>query len=211
MEIIYKDRDIVVVSKDAGEIVHAAPGCDAPVMADILVKMMPEMASVGSKGRPGVVHRLDRDTSGVMVFARSPRAYACLRRQFESHADVEKVYLAVCHGAPPEPSGTFRGPAGRDRRLAVTHWTQLARRNALSLVEFKIETGRMHQIRIHAAELGCPIAGDAVYGKSSADRSMRRRPARTLLHAVRLSFVHPATGRRVSFASHPPADLVYAV
>ena len=102
-------------------------------------------------------------------------------------------------------------PAGRNRLPAVTHWTVLGRREGVSLVEFRIETGRMHQIRIHAAGMGCPVVGDAEYGDPVRDRRLRRRPGRPLLHAVELSFLHPATGRRVTFSSPPPADLVYAV
>ena len=209
-EIIYEDDDIIVVNKPAGAIVHPAPGHETDALTDALVRLFPEMARVGSAERPGVVHRLDIETSGVMVFARTQRAYLDLRQQFESHATVNKTYLAVVHGRPREKSGTIDSPVGRDRLSAVTHWSVLGRHNGLSLVEFKIDTGRMHQIRIHAAALGCPVVGDKAYGDAEADRRMPRRPARQLLHAVELSFIHPATKKRVTFSAAPPDDIVYA-
>ena len=210
IDVIYEDADIVVVDKPAGVIVHPAPGHESGALTEALVRRFPEMAGVGSAERPGVVHRLDIGTSGVMVFARTRRAYIALRRQFESHETVEKKYLAVVHGTPRPKSGTVDTPVGRDRLSAVTHWTVLGRHDGVSLVEFRIETGRMHQIRIHAAGLGCPIVGDATYGDAAKDRRLPRRPTRPLLHAVELSFLHPVTGRRVTFAAPPPADIVYA-
>lgn len=181
------------------------------------------MAGVGSDERPGVVHRLDRDTSGVMVFARTQRAYLALRREFENHGRVRKTYLAVLHGAPKPQTGTLNTLVGRKpfdaKRMAVvdhngknaiTHWTVLSKHGGLSLVEFIIETGRMHQIRVHAAHLGHPIAGDSLYGDQVRDRRMARPPSRPLLHAVELSLPHPASRRMVTFAAEPPADIIYA-
>ncbi len=211
VDVIYSDKDIVVVDKPAGVVVHRAPGHDEESLADALVRRYPDMAGVGSAERPGVVHRLDIGTSGVMVFARNRRAYLALRRQFESHETVEKTYLAVVHGGPKQKKGTIDTPVGRDRRSAVSHWEVLGRHDGVSLVEFRIDTGRMHQIRIHAAELGCPIVGDTAYGDCARDRRMRRRPTRPLLHAVELAFLHPATGRRVVFTAPPPSDIVYSV
>jgi 23S rRNA pseudouridine1911/1915/1917 synthase len=208
--IIYDDGDIAVVDKPAGTIVHPAPGRTEPVLSDMMVEKFPGMASVGSKERPGVVHRLDIETSGVIVFAKTRRAYVSLRRQFESHGGVRKTYLAVLHGSPKTKTGTIDTPVGRDRLPAVSHWTVLGKHDGLSLVEFRIETGRTHQIRIHAAALGCPVVGDKTYGSAERDRRLRRRPSRQLLHAVELSFLHPATGKRVTFSSPPPPDIVYA-
>ena len=208
--IIFEDADIVVVEKPAGVIVHSAPGHEEGSLAEELVRRFPCMANVGSAERPGVVHRLDLETSGVMVFAKTQRAYLALRRQFESHRDVRKTYLAVLHGTPKPKSGTIDAPVGRDRLGAVTHWQVLAAHNGISLVEFRIDTGRMHQIRIHAAQLGHPVVGDRTYGSAERDRRLRSRPARLLLHAVELSFIHPKTGRRVTFSAQPPADIVYA-
>ncbi len=208
--IIYEDADIVIVDKPAGTVVHRAPGHEDGSVAEWLSSRFPEMAHVGSDERPGVVHRLDMDTSGVMVFARNRRAYLSLRRQFESHSDVHKTYLAVVHGSPRQKAGTVDAPVGRERLGAVTHWRLLGRHDGLSLMEFRIDTGRMHQIRIHSAGLGLPIVGDRTYGSAEKDRHLRRRPARLLLHAVELSFIHPSTKRRVTFSSPPPPDIVYA-
>lgn len=210
LDIIYEDEAIAVVDKPSGVIVHPAPGHETEALTDALVRRFPGMARVGSAERPGVVHRLDIETSGVMVFAKTQGAYLDLRRQFESHRTVGKTYLAVVHGIPRPKSGTIDEPVGRERQSAVTHWETLGRHDGISLVEFKIDTGRMHQIRIHAASLGCPIVGDRLYGSAEKDRRMRRRPSRLLLHAVELSFLHPVTHRRVTFAAPPPDDIVYA-
>ena len=211
LNVLFEDDSIVVVDKPAGRIVHPAPGHEEGSVAEELVRSRPEMACVGSRERPGVVHRLDIETSGVMVFAKTQKAYRELRRQFESHQGVEKRYLAVVHGAPKTRTGTCESPVGRERLHAVTHWEVLARKGPVALVEFTIETGRMHQIRIHAAELGCPVVGDRLYGDAVRDRRLAHRPGRLLLHAVEISFVHPGTGRRATFASPPPPDIVYAV
>ena len=223
VEIIHADDDIIVVGKPAGIIVHRAPGYPDGTMCDILLKEFPEMAGVGSRERPGVVHRLDRETSGVMVFARTQRAYLALRRDFESHGKIRKTYLAVLHGTPKPQCGTLNTLIGRkpfdakrmavverNGKTAITHWTVLSRHGGLSLVEFVIETGRTHQIRVHAAHMGHPIAGDGLYGDALRDRRMAHAPSRPLLHAVALAFPHPVTRRIVDFAAEPPPDLVYA-
>ena len=209
MNVLFEDSAVIVVDKPAGQIVHPAPGHETGALTDELVRRCPSMADVGSRERPGVVHRLDRETSGVMVFAKTQAAYLNLRRQFEAHDTIAKTYLAVTHGAPKEKMGTLDGPVGHDRLRAITHWEVLAKRGPVALVEFKIETGRMHQIRIHAAELGCPIVGDRLYGDAEKDRRLRVKPRRHLLHAAELSFIHPKTGKRVVFTAPPPADIVY--
>jgi 23S rRNA pseudouridine1911/1915/1917 synthase len=223
VEILHADDDIIVVNKPSGLIVHRAPGYPDGTLCDILLKDFPDMAGVGSDERPGVVHRLDRDTSGVMVFARTQRAYLALRREFENHGLVKKTYLAVLHGTPKPQTGTLNTMIGRkpfdakrmavvdhNGKTAITHWTVLSKHGGLSLVEFIIETGRMHQIRVHAAHLGHPIAGDSLYGDQVRDRRMAHPPSRPLLHAVELSFPHPASRRMVTFAAEPPADIIYA-
>ena len=223
VEVLHADDDIIVVNKPSGVIVHRAPGYPDGTLCDILLKDFPDMAGVGSDERPGVVHRLDRDTSGVMVFARTQHAYLALRREFESHGCVKKTYLAVLHGAPKPQTGTLNTMIGRkpfdakrmavverNGKTAITHWTVLSKHGGLALVEFIIETGRMHQIRVHAAHLGNPIAGDSLYGDQMRDRRMARPPSRPLLHAVELSFPHPASKRMVKFAAEPPADIIYA-
>lgn len=220
-DILYEDDDIVVVNKPSGMIVHPAPGNSGKALSDELVRRYPEMKSVGSVERPGVVHRLDIETSGVVVFARNRNSYLALRREFESHLSVGKTYLAVVHGRPEKPCGTLRTQIGRRSnkkkmrvvetggREAVTHWRTLSRKGPVSLVEFRIETGRTHQIRVHASFLGCPIVGDRLYGDAVRDSRLRNRPSRLLLHAAELSFPHPSHGGRVSFMAEVPVELVY--
>ena len=208
-EILFLDGDLIVIDKAAGEVVHPAPGYESGTISDRLKARFPEIAAVGSKERPGVVHRLDKDTSGVMVFARTQRAYLALRKLFESHRGIEKTYLAVCHGSPRTKCGTVEEPI--EGRPAVSHYRVLGSRRGVSLIEFNIETGRMHQVRLHAKALGCPILGDPLHGSRERDSHLRVRPARTLLHAVRLAFVHPFTRRPLEFIAPPPPDLVHAV
>ena len=220
IEVIFEDDDIVVVNKPAGLIVHPAPGHAAGSVAEELVKSRPGMAAVGSRERPGVVHRLDIETSGVMVFAKTQRAYLRLRAAFEAHGKVTKTYLAVLHGAPRPSAGTLETTIGRKpwdaRRMAVdvpggkravTKWNTLKRQGSLAMVEFVIETGRSHQIRVHAAHLGHPVVGDTLYGDKAKDRVVR--PRRLLLHAVQIEFPHPVTGEMMVFAARPPGDLLY--
>ena len=221
MEVLFEDDDIVVVNKPAGRIVHAAPGHEEGSMAEELAESRPGMAAVGSRDRPGVVHRLDIETSGVMVFAKTQRAYVRLRTTFETHDKLTKTYLAVLHGAPRPSSGILETTIGKKpwdpRRMAVnvpggkraiTRWTTLKRYGSIALVEFVIETGRTHQIRVHAAHLGHPIVGDSLYGDKEKDRRLSFQPKRQLLHAVMLEFPHPVTGEMLSFAARPPNDIL---
>jgi len=208
-DILFEDDEILVVDKPAGMLVHAAPGHEGEfTLADFLVKISPSSHAVGSVSRPGIVHRLDLDTSGVMVLAKTQSAYLDLRRQFESHTTVSKKYLAICHGTPKPYRGAVHEPI--DGQVAESRYEVLGHQGPVSLVEFTIKTGRMHQIRIHAKSLGCPLAGDPMYGDASRDRHLRHRPKRTLLHAVELAFLHPKTHRRVIFSVPPPSDIVYA-
>ena len=224
VDVLLEDADILLVDMPAGMVVHPAPGHETGTLLDELLRMRPALAGVGSVERPGIVHRLDRDTSGVMVVAKTTRAYLALRQMFEAHEAVTKTYLAVLHGAPKPANGKLETLIGRkpwdpkrmavveaegDGKRAVTSWTTLKRQGALALVEFVIETGRTHQIRVHAAHLGHPIAGDPLYGDSVADRRMQMRPKRMLLHAVSLAFPHPVTGKRMEFSAYPPDDLIY--
>lgn len=223
VEILFEDEDILVVDKPAGMFAHPAPGHTQGTLTDVLLPRCPALAGVGSRERPGIVHRLDAETSGVMVLAKSARAYRALRAMFESHTAVRKTYLAVLHGAPKGKSGTVDAPVGRkpwdpkrmavvpDGKRAVSHWTVLGRQGGLALVEFVIETGRTHQIRVHAAHLGHPIVGDALYGDAAKDARLRHRPTRQLLHAVELALTHPVTGAPCVFAAPPPPDIVYAM
>ena len=223
VEVIFEDDDILVVNKPAGMIVHPAPGHPDGTLVDVLLAHCPQMRGVGSVERSGVVHRLDQETSGVMVFAKTDRAMRALRRDFEDHVSVRKTYLAVLHGAPEPRAGTLETLIGRkpwdahrmavvekDGKRAVTHWNVLKRHGVISLVEFTIETGRTHQIRVHAAHMGHPIVGDSLYGNAAADSRLAVRPRRQLLHALGLAFPHPVTGEPMEFMVRPPSDIVYA-
>lgn len=222
MNIIYEDGDLLIVDKPEGMIVHPAPGHEQGTLTGWALKHCPAIADVGSRERPGVVHRLDRETSGVMALAKTQAAYLALREKFESHRGIVKKYLAVVHGALKPAKGGIETQIGRKnwdaKRMAVvdaggkparTKWETLGRSGGVSLVEFTIETGRMHQIRVHAAHLGHPIAGDALYGDGARDRMLKPRPTRLLLHAVALAFAHPRTGEWMEFAAPPPPELVY--
>lgn len=222
VDVVFEDEHVVVVDKPAGMIVHPAPGHEKGALTDILVASRPAMAVVGSESRPGIVHRLDIETSGIMVLAKTEKAYRSLRRAFESHNQVLKTYLAVLHGAISPRKGVLETLIGRkpwdpkrmavverDGARALTRWETLQKKGPISLVEFQIETGRMHQIRVHAAHLGHPIVGDSLYGERKLDGRLAIKPARQLLHAVELAFPHPSTGEIVRFAAPPPADIVY--
>ena len=213
MPILHIAQDYIVVDKPSGQYVHASPGHEQGSLAQELVASFPEMARVGSVQRPGVVHRLDAQTSGVMVFARTRRGYVALRKAFESHENVKKTYLAILRGSLPQRDGSLVAAIGRkpwdpkrlaingtDAKRSVTHWRTLAKKAGRSLVEFVIETGRTHQIRVVAAHLGAPVIGDALYGDA------KPRSHRHMLHAVTLEFPDPATGRPVSFSAPPPPD-----
>ena len=226
LDVLHEDDSILVVATPAGMIVHPAPGHEAGTLVNAVLWHCPSIAGVGSATRPGIVHRLDQGTSGVMVVAKTAAAYRALRQAFEDHGRVRKTYLAVLHGAPSPAKGTLETLVGRkpwdakrmavvddsarDGKRAVTRWETLARHGRIALVEFVIETGRMHQIRVHAAHLGHPVVGDSLYGDAAADRRMASPPRRPLLHAVKLAFPHPATGKIVEFSAPPPPDIVYA-
>ena len=219
LSIVFEDDEMVVVDKPAGMVVHPAPGHFSGTLVNALLHHCSGLAGIGGVARPGIVHRLDQDTSGLIVVAKTEAAMSALARAFASHVAVEKTYLAVCHGAPRLDSGRIENMIGRhpvDRKRmavverngkrAVTNWRVVGRTGPLSLVECRIETGRTHQIRVHAASLGCHIVGDAVYGKPALDRRLTPVPARQMLHAWRLALRHPTTGEQLRFESPPPPD-----
>jgi 23S rRNA pseudouridine1911/1915/1917 synthase len=208
-----------VINKPAGLVVHPAAGHPSGTLVNALLRHCPGLSGVGGVLRPGIVHRLDRDTSGAIVVAKSDRAMASLVRQFRE-GRVEKEYRAIVAGRPPRTSGrieTLIGRSGRDRkkmsaqpprgRRAVTRYELLEPLAGLSLLRVVIETGRTHQIRVHLAHAGCPVLGDRQYGPRRAARR-EHTPARQMLHAHRLAFDHPATGQRVRFEAPLPDDML---
>jgi len=215
--VVHDDDDVIVVDKPAGLVVHPGAGNPSATLVNGLLARYPELEGVGDPWRPGIVHRLDAGSSGLLVVARSPRARDSLAAQFAGRT-AGRVYTALAWGHPGAAHGVVEAPIGRDPsdplrmalvadgRPARTRYRVTARLAApapVALLECRLETGRTHQIRVHLAGIGHPLVGDAVYGA--------RRPmlglARPFLHAAELSFVHPASGERVTFTSPLPADL----
>jgi 23S rRNA pseudouridine1911/1915/1917 synthase len=221
LRIVHDDGDLVVVDKPVGVAAHPSVGWTGPTVIGALAAAGYRIATSGPAERAGVVHRLDAGTSGLMVVAKSEPAYRELKRQFHDR-EVEKVYHAVVQGHPDPSSGTIDAPIGRHPGSAwkfavvaggkpsVTHYDTLEAFPAASLLEIHLETGRTHQIRVHMAAQRHPCVGDAMYG---ADPSLSARLGleRQWLHAMRLGFVHPATGDRVEYSSTYPADLQHAL
>ncbi len=206
LDILYEDEAVLVLNKPPGLVVHPAAGNESGTLVNALLFHDPVFEGVE---RAGIVHRLDKDTSGVMVVAKSEAALAELQRQFKAR-ETEKEYLALVWGDPP-PGGRIetligRHPAHRkkmavlteDGRTAISNYESLERFSETALVRVRIETGRTHQIRVHLAHLGHPIVGDSVYGRARKHR-LPVTPERQMLHAARLAFTHPASGKRLSF------------
>ena len=220
LDVIFEDADMLVLNKAPGMVVHPAPGHFTGTLVNALLFHCPDLAGIGGVARPGIVHRLDQYTSGTMVVAKSQKAMESLVKAFASHTSVEKTYLAVCRGRPHLDSGRIENLIGRhpvDRKRmailekggkrAVTNWRVVDFKNGLSVMECRIETGRTHQIRVHMASLGCPVIGDAVYGKPALDKRLDPPPARQMLHAWKLKLWHPSEGRQMEFVSPVPADM----
>ncbi|MBQ9693223.1 MAG: RluA family pseudouridine synthase [Kiritimatiellae bacterium] len=218
LNILYEDADLIALNKPAGLVVHPACGHSHGTLVNALLYHCPDLKGIGGEKRPGIVHRLDMDTSGVMVVAKHERALHALVETFSTH-NLTKEYIAIVHGEP-KPEGTLDNLIGRSSfhrqkmavvpvngRRAITHWKRLATLpNGLSRVLCRIETGRTHQIRVHLASCGTPIVGDALYGKPALDHRLPHPPARQLLHALHLELPHPMTGAKLSFTAEPPED-----
>jgi len=218
LALLYEDADLLVLDKPAGLVVHPAPGHAGGTLVNALLHHCRDLAGVGGVERPGIVHRLDRGTSGVLVVAKNDAAHAGLAAQFAEHS-IERVYLAFVRGVPQAESGAMDRPIGRHRtdrkrmsvrtargRAARTRWRVLERYAAsgCALLEVRPETGRTHQIRVHLAASGLPILGDPSYGGARAGERGLARPA---LHAARLGFTHPRSGQRLRFEAPLPPDL----
>jgi 23S rRNA pseudouridine1911/1915/1917 synthase len=213
----YEDSDIVVVDKPAGVAAHPTPGWTGPTVLQGLLAGGHQIATSGAAERQGIVHRLDANTTGLMVVAKSERAYSVLKQAFRDR-DVDKRYHALVQGHPDPLRGTIDAPIARhpsgdgrfavvaDGRPAVTHYDTLEAFRAASLTEIKLETGRTHQIRVHMAAVRHPCVGDRLYGADPV-LAARLGITRQWLHATRLGFAHPGDGRWVEFTSGYPADL----
>ena len=222
IEVLYEDQDLIVVDKPAGLVVHPGPSHPRGTLVNALLHHCGDLAGIGGVLRPGIVHRLDRGTSGVLVAAKHDRAHLALAEQFREHR-VERVYLALARGTPGDDSGRIELPIGRhprDRkrmsvstrsaRPAHTAWSVRQRfpASGVALLEVRPETGRTHQIRVHLAATGLPIVGDAVYGRTRGKAFAIARPA---LHAAVLGFDHPRDGRRHRYEAPLPADIAELV
>jgi 23S rRNA pseudouridine1911/1915/1917 synthase len=213
-DIILEDDHLLVVDKPAGLVTHPAPGHHGPTLAEAL---RGRTAGGTDPQRAGIVHRLDRDTSGLLVVARTEAAYEALQRQIRAR-EVRREYLALVSGQPDAESGTIDAPIGRDRgrrtvvstrsdrpRTAVTHFEVVERLPRTALLRVSLETGRTHQIRAHLAAIDHPVCGDPQYGGRSCGRRLGLE--RQFLHAARIMFRHPATGELLACESKPPVDL----
>lgn len=229
LTVVFEDAHLIVVDKPAGLVVHPAAGnLDGTLVNALLHHCKGQLSGIGGVARPGIVHRIDKDTSGLLVVAKSDAAHEGLAAQFADHS-IERAYLAVVGGHPVPPAGTVRGAIARsahDRKKmalveegpdgprrgkhAVTHYRTLERLNGAALVECRLETGRTHQVRVHMASIGHALLGDPVYGRTPP----RIRPLlnqlhfhRQALHAAVLGFIHPVTGAALRFESALPADM----
>jgi 23S rRNA pseudouridine1911/1915/1917 synthase len=236
IDILYEDDHIIVVNKQPGLVVHPAPGHFSGTLVNGLLYHCPDLGGIGGELRPGIVHRLDKDTSGSIIVAKNDSAHTHLSRQFKSRK-IKKQYLALVHGHVKKATGSIKLPIGRhpvDRkrmstvsssgRTAETYWKIKERFQGFTLLEVGLKTGRTHQIRVHCAALHHPIVGDKVYRPRRLEKTIagRQKQAnvildllksvpRQMLHAWRLSFHHPHTGKAVSFESPLPEDMTETI
>ena len=229
LDVLYEDPHLIVVNKPAHMVVHPAPGHRGGTLVNALLHHCTDLSGIGGALRPGIVHRLDKDTSGVMVATKDDRAHQQLAKQFKAHS-IRRRYRALVHGLVPNPQGTIDRPIGRHTtqrlkmssstrsgRRAVTHWQVLRRydRDRLTLLDLALETGRTHQIRVHLAEMNMPVVGDPLYGsaglaKGLADVMLRKQVEqldRQFLHAWQLGFIHPESGAELEFTAPLPQEL----
>jgi len=220
LDILFEDGDCLVINKPAGLVVHPAPGHAAGTLVNALLHHCKDLGGVGGVERPGIVHRLDKDTSGLMVVAKNDAAMSGFVKLFQT-GGIAKEYLTLVHGVPPKAFGTVSSLVGRhpehrkkmavvkrNGKQAVTHYAIEQRLGDITLVRCRIETGRTHQIRVHMQSLGCPVVGDPLYGRPAADKRLAFLPARQMLHAAHLTFIHPVRGTPMDFVAPLPNDFV---
>jgi len=220
LEILYEDTDLIFINKPAGLVVHPAPGHDRGTLVNALLHHCFSLKDIGEGERPGIVHRLDKDTSGVMVVAKTQHAYHDLARQFKAHG-IRRKYLAVVVGTPVQKTGEINLSIGRDPyhrkkissrtkrpKLAVTGYGTLKTFKGATLMEVVPQTGRTHQIRVHFSWWGHPIVGDRLYGKPSGQHIPGFSVQRQMLHAWVLGLVHPTRKEFLEFLAPPPSDMV---
>lgn len=216
LDVVFEDEHLLVLNKPPGLSVHPGAGRPRGTLANALIARLPALRAVGAVLRPGIVHRLDRDTSGLLIVAKTPPALAALQQAVAAR-DVSRAYLALVCGDLSSDEGTIDAPIGRHPRHrtkmavmaggrhAITRYRVVERLGSATLVEATLVTGRTHQIRVHFSHLGHPLVGDPVYGRR-CPLPPSVTPARQMLHAYRLGFLHPRTGRRLHFEAPLPAD-----
>jgi 23S rRNA pseudouridine1911/1915/1917 synthase len=216
LNVLYEDRNMIVINKPAGLVVHPAVGNETGTLVNALLHHCNDLTGIGGEKRPGIVHRLDKDTSGVMVAAKNEKAMNELARQFKER-ETAKEYLTIVWGVPYGKRGTIETTIGRNPlhrkkmavnvrngREAVSHYEVLEALGEAALVQIKIETGRTHQIRVHMAHIKNPVIGDTVYGRG---RASTIKADRQMLHAAKLSLNHPISGKRMTFEAPLPQDM----
>ena len=211
LEVVYQDADLAVVYKPSGMVVHPAAGNPDGTMVNALMMKLDGLSGIGGETRPGIVHRIDKDTSGLLLVAKNDRSHLMLSEQIKAHT-VERAYLAILIGRMKESEGDVSGPIGRhptDRkkmaivsngREAHTHWIAREELRGATLIEARLTTGRTHQIRVHMASIGHPVLGDPVYGPRKMPYPVE---GGQLLHAFRIGFIHPMTGEKMLFEAPP--------
>ncbi|MBQ4480091.1 MAG: RluA family pseudouridine synthase [Victivallales bacterium] len=221
LEILFEDDDLLVINKPAGLVVHPAAGNRQGTLVSALLHYAPEtfmeLADDGEDERPGIVHRLDKDTSGVMVIAKSPDAYTRLKKDFRNH-QIDKIYLAIARGHFRDGFGVIDAPIGRDEKNrqkrkvvenggkdALTKYRRVGEAHGCTLLQVRLYTGRTHQIRVHLAHMGHPVLGDLLY--SGGAKCPPFRYHRQLLHAWKLALQHPRSGERMVFTAPPAPDM----
>ncbi|MBN1548689.1 MAG: RluA family pseudouridine synthase [Syntrophaceae bacterium] len=227
LHILYEDRDLLIIDKPAGMVIHPAPGHREGTLVNAILYHCSDLSGIGGVIRPGIVHRLDKDTSGVLLVAKNDETHRRLSDQFKGHA-VKKTYKVLVFGSNLDDEGTITLPVGRhpeDRKKmstrsrrgkdAVSHWRVVGRYGDVALLDVDIETGRTHQIRVHLSSMGHPVVGDRVYGgtgrlKSVKDTALRARLAafpRQALHAWQIAFLHPRENQEMKFSAPLPEDM----
>ncbi|RII25578.1 MAG: RluA family pseudouridine synthase [Geobacter sp.] len=227
LTVLFEDRDLVVINKPAGMVVHPGAGTSSGTLVNALLAHCHDLSGVGGELRPGIVHRIDKDTSGVIVVAKHDASHQSLAHQFKEHT-IKRIYLALIFGSPKTDKGRIESVIGRhptDRKRmsgkarhgkhAVTHWQVLERYAGVCLLKLRLETGRTHQIRVHLSEAGHPLLGDETYGGTGRLsgihdpelRTLIREMGRQALHAKTLGFIHPTSGEYMEFDTDLPTDM----
>jgi 23S rRNA pseudouridine1911/1915/1917 synthase len=214
LNVVYEDSDVIVINKQRGLVVHPAPGHYSGTLVNALMYHCKDLSGINGELRPGIVHRIDKDTSGLIMSAKNDKAHASLAEQLKAHT-VNRKYMALVHGYIQHDQGTIDAPIGRDShdrkmytvteknsKTAVTHFVVIERFGDFTLVELKLETGRTHQIRVHMKFIGHPLVGDPMYGKSKGMLMDGQA-----LHAAILGFTHPRTGEWLQFEAPIPPDM----